>query len=145
MRKEHWERSFFDYLLAAETRPFLWGQFDCCLFVAGAAQSVTGIDVTQDFPPFYSDEEGAREYLAKMGGLPDLFDAAFLPLGAARISPLYAKRGDIMLLELPSGEGFEMMGAVVMGRDVTFLTDQGMRSVSLPVAAGLSAQAWSFK
>lgn len=144
MKIIHWETSFFKYIEVAETRPFLWGSFDCCLFVAGAAHALTGVDVTAEFPPNYDDEVGAREYLETFGGLAALFDAAFLPLGAARVLPLYAKRGDIFLLELPGDSGLELMGAVCIGRDVVFLTDQGLRVISLPMAAKMSAQVWSF-
>lgn len=144
MKIEYWERSLFAYLEAAETRPFLWGEFDCCLFAAGAVQAVMGVDVTAEFPPNYDSEETARAYLENLGGIQGLFDAAFLPIGAKRIAPLYAKRGDLLTLQLPGETGLEEMGAVCVGRDVMFLTDQGFRTLALTAAPKLAARAWSF-
>ncbi len=144
MKIEHWERSLFTYLEAAETRPFLWGSFDCCLFAAGAVQAVTGVDVMAQFPQKYSTEEEARIHLEAFGGVGGLFDAALIPLGAKRIGTLYAKRGDLLTLQLPGEAGLEEMGAVCVGRDVMFLTDQGFRTLALTAAPKLAARAWSF-
>ncbi|WP_408068300.1 DUF6950 family protein [Yersinia nurmii] len=39
---------------------FLWGQHDCCLFVADCAEAVCGIDSAGDYRGTYDSALGAR-------------------------------------------------------------------------------------
>lgn len=144
VRIEQWVKPFNNYMEAAFQRSFLWGEFDCCFFVAGVVEAVTGQDVTTQHVGKYDSEETALEYLLQFGGLAELFDASFLPLGAIKTTALYAKRGDVMLIELPAENGPELMGAVCMGSRIAFFTDTGMKTISLVTANKLTTTVWSF-
>ncbi|MEH6478448.1 MAG: hypothetical protein V7727_22335, partial [Sneathiella sp.] len=89
-------------------------------------------------------EQTALEYLQSYGGLAELFDASFLPLGATKTTTLYAKRGDVLAIELPTESGPELMGAVCMGSRVAFFTDTGMKTLSLLAVNKLNATVWGF-
>ena len=54
---------------AALGRPFLWGEFDCCLFAADCTASVCGVDPAENYRGKYTTETGAKRQLKKQ--LPD--------------------------------------------------------------------------
>ena len=143
---EYWDRAFFSYLQAADQRPFVWGEFDCCLFAADAVQAMTDQDPAASIRGTYSDAVAAAAVIANYGGIAELAEAFFLPMGAIEIMPLFARRGDVVRLVMPVFEdAFAECGGICTGRDVAFLTDSGTRSVSLVAAAAkLSARVWSF-
>src|ERR1035437_902140 len=65
-RKEGWEAALSDYLLRAAVMPFSYGRQDCGLFVAGAIEAMTGLDVIPLLRGRYS---GRREAFAAIRAL----------------------------------------------------------------------------
>lgn len=63
MRRLNWHQHLAQTLQAAMTRPFSWGEHDCCLFAADCVQAVTGVDVAADFRGTYTTPLGAKKPL----------------------------------------------------------------------------------
>lgn len=143
----NWERSLFDYIQAAETRPFLWGNFDCCLFPAGAIESMTGYDPAAIFRGTYSTEEEASEMLEQASGMQGMAASMLEPIGLVTIPPAYAQRGDIGCLSLSFQQGLiTEVGAVCIGGSFAVLEQRGLRSIPLTAAIQkLSAKVWGLR
>jgi hypothetical protein len=58
-----------EYLLAAASRPFDWGDCDCALFAAGWVRIVRGVDPAADLRGTYSTRNGAYLLMRAEGGL----------------------------------------------------------------------------
>ncbi len=68
MKHPDWQRRLIDVIKAAEKRPFLWGEHDCCLFAADCAQAMCGEDFAAGLRGTYSTANGARRVLLTNGG-----------------------------------------------------------------------------
>lgn len=90
------------FLFDNRSRPFVWGNWDCCLFAADAVLALTGVDHAATFRGRYRTERGARLALRKQG-LNSVNDVLVFLLGEPQpIARL--QRGDVVLLDLDSGE-----------------------------------------
>lgn len=110
MRQLNWHQHLAQTLQAAMTRPFSWGEHDCCLFAADCVQAVTGADVATDFRGTYRTAPGAKKaILARADSLTALIDGLF-----ARVDARLVQRGDVVLFDGPQGEtlGVVWYGAV---------------------------------
>lgn len=85
------------YIEAVKDRPFEWGRWDCCQFVAEWIKEATGTDYRDQFPK-YTGESDAREIIGSSGGLVSLVSSCL-----ARIHPAHARKGDIVLSRDESG------------------------------------------
>src|SRR5690606_16299333 len=103
MRVEGWEAALYGYIAAARRRPFEWGKFDCCLFAADVIRALTGLDPAADLRGRYRTALGAKRIVNREGGsLAALAERRFAPLGIAPLKgPKFARRGDILLLQVP--------------------------------------------
>ncbi|MFB9772112.1 DUF6950 family protein [Sphingomonas yabuuchiae] len=93
-RLPDWEARLAAYLESHRLRPFAWGDHDCCLFCAGAVESMTGVDPMPEFRGRYSTAIGAERALRRYGGgtLDATLDDKFTPVTAS-----LARRGDIIM------------------------------------------------
>lgn len=96
MRLENWPSLLAIFLTERANTPFTWGQSDCCLFAADAAQAITGTDFAADYRGKYDDARGALAFVEAAGGL-----ASLVPFET--VAPSYAQRGDIVLVENVDG------------------------------------------
>jgi cell wall-associated NlpC family hydrolase len=94
-RKEHWHLALSNYFDEVAFNRFEFGKFDCCLFIAGAVQAMTGVDIAADYRGKYADAASAAEALKTIGAgsLAKSLTALF---GKPR-HVAHAKRGDIVL------------------------------------------------
>src|SRR5690606_24088577 len=106
MRLEGWEIAFFELIRDARTRPFAWGDHDCCLFAADVIRALTGVDVAADLRGRYSTAIGAKRVITREGGSLDaLAEARFPALGITELpAAAYAQRGDILRLKEMPGD-----------------------------------------
>lgn len=86
------------YLREAREGAFVYGERDCCQFIAGAVLAMTGVDHRDKFPNYASREE-AQAILAERGGLAGLITYALgEPVHVARMN-----RGDVCLAQGADG------------------------------------------
>lgn len=110
-RIEGWEKRLADLVSDRDARPFAWGEFDCALFGADAAQAVTGVDPAAVYRGRYSTKRGAYAALKRVcgGGL----EEAVVANGWPEIAPALAGRGDVGITETDDGPAVAVcMGSV---------------------------------
>jgi hypothetical protein len=61
-----WRTQLAEYIAANRGRAFSWGKFDCCMFIAGAVEAMTGDDIARGWRG-YRTEDGAAKKLADKG------------------------------------------------------------------------------
>lgn len=98
MRKEGWELRFSNYIDSVRNAPFKWGENDCIIFSAKALEAITGQDFYSQYLP-YETEEQAKSILKDNGGFEGIIGKS---LGKAHRNILKSKRGDLVLLKIPS-------------------------------------------
>jgi len=115
------------FLDERQSRPFKWGEHDCCLFVCDWILLAAGKDLASDFRCKYLTKQGAFKQLFKHGfnDVESIFKASL----KKEINPLYAKRGDIALVE----HNDELVGGIVYINQVICVGDNGL--VYLPFDA----------
>lgn len=102
MRVDNWHVALADYL-SGVSGEFAFGTADCCQFVAGAVQAITGEDRRNLFPA-YTTEAQANAILGQHGGLQGLVTHA---LGEP-MHPSMMQRGDVCLV--PDSRGVLCVG-----------------------------------
>lgn len=95
MKHPDWQKRLVTVIKAAEKRPFLWGEHDCCLFAADCAKAMSGEDFAVGFRGTYKSETGAKKTLLRSGGSLEKVLAQFLD----EVTPALAQRGDIAVIE----------------------------------------------
>lgn len=101
IRLARWPELLATFVARRSNTPFEWGRSDCCLFVADAVEAMTGSDPVAQWRGFYSSERGAARLMRNNGGVEGF---ATRILGAP-VSPLMAQRGDVVLIDTPTGVG----------------------------------------
>lgn len=104
-RKRNWERALAEYIADRQSRPFVWGDHDCCQFAAGWILECTGKAVDM---PNYSTAIGAARKIADEGSL---LLAVKNRLGNVA-HPNFCQRGDVAMIEV---EGRQVMGVITYG------------------------------
>lgn len=85
-----WEDRLEQLLIAKRSAAFEFGGNDCCLAIADAVETMTGIDHAEGIRGTYGDEQGALAKLEELGGLIKIAER----LGC-RINPRMAQAGDV--------------------------------------------------
>lgn len=139
-RLPNWEERLSAYIQSVYTRPFRFGQHDCILFSASAAEAMTGVDIAADFRGRYQDKKGAAAILKSQGEgtLLRTLDAVL-----DRRKPSRARRGDFVMFERSVG--------VCLGGEAAFVGEERladkagvvMRSGLVMIPRRLWAKAWA--
>ncbi|MCB4611957.1 DUF6950 family protein [Enterobacter asburiae] len=95
MKHPDWHNRLIAVIRAAEKRPFLWGEHDCCLFAADCAEAMTGDDFADGWRGTYDSETGAKKALLRGGGSLEKVLAEYLD----EVPVKMAQRGDIAVVE----------------------------------------------
>jgi len=125
MRREDWPEQLAAAVKEAETKPFQWGEHDCCLFAADIVLAMTGEDPAVAFRGRYRTATGAKRALTRYGrgSVPATVDALF----GARHRPQMARRGDLLLAATAQGEAV----GVCVGPHGVFAAPAGLTRVPL--------------
>src|SRR6218665_1915217 len=93
-RHPDWEARLTAYLDPLRTRPFAWGEHDCCTFSSGAVEAMTGVDPMPEFRGHYSTAIGSARALRRYGAgtLEATLDTKFV-----QVAPALAHRGDVIM------------------------------------------------
>lgn len=124
MRAEAWPEILANEIAVAD-RPFVWGEWDCCLFAAHVVHAMTGEDFAKTFRGYRTKNE-ALKLLQKYGGVSGIA-SKFL----TEIPTTFACRGDVVEIDAALG--------ICIGQWSMFLTETGL--VKLPTLD--SVRAWS--
>lgn len=108
MKHPDWHNRLIAVMKAAEKRPFLWGQHDCCLFAADCAEAMTGESFASGWRGTYDSETGAKKALLRGGGSLEKVIAKYLDEVPVKL----AQRGDIAIVE---NNGTRCAGVVYSG------------------------------
>lgn len=95
MKHPDWHNRLITVIRAAEQRPFLWGEHDCCLFAADCAQAMCGEDFAADWRGTYENETGAKKAILRGGGTLENVLARYLDEVPVKL----AQRGDIAVVD----------------------------------------------
>jgi hypothetical protein len=96
-----WQSRLSDYLVRTANRPFQYGVLDCGLFVAGAIEAMTGVDVADGMRGKYSSRKTAFAAIrslcgrASMTGIADYLAERH---GIEETLLAFAQRGDVVQL-----------------------------------------------
>ncbi|WP_272580933.1 DUF6950 family protein [Providencia sp. PROV266] len=121
MRHPQWTIQLPETLRAAISRPFSWGEHDCCLFAADCAIAVCGIDIAAKVRGRYKTKSGAMRVLkSEFGDLESGLSSFFL-----EIEPDRATRGDIVMF---NGDDGKTLG-VLWASKVWSVTESGVLPV----------------
>lgn len=120
-RFDDWASRLNAYVIAAQDRvtPGMavdWGKDDCCTFIAGGVEAMTGVDPMAEFRGRYKTRLGAMKALKRIGG--GSLETALTKVFGKPISPGFGDKGDVALLGDACG--------LVLGRKSIFLTDGGL-------------------
>ena len=101
VRLPHWQSALSAYIVATAGAPFRYGDFDCGLFVAGALEAMTGVDVVPGIRGVYKNRTDAFAQVRSICGASTMEALArYLTArhGMPEVAPLLAQRGDPVLL-----------------------------------------------
>lgn len=139
-RTTHWiTRELDTFLRENANQPFVWSQWDCCLFAANAIQAMTGVDIASDFRGKYTNEASAFALIKSVTGGTTVADAAAYCaqkhgltewVGTdGKPTPLRAMRGDLVVI---SNAGDLIAGVVdLSGRYVAAMSETGIIRLSI--------------
>ena len=138
-RRPDWQIVFDEFLIANRATPFVWGKWDCCLFVADAIQTITGVDLACGLRAKYSSLREARWILrARYGSgsivrsVAKLFSVAAIP----EVPPRLAHRGDPVIAR--RGTDFQI-GVIGLNGSIVITSEaNGLVRVS----RSLAVRAW---
>lgn len=120
-RRDDWRGRFAEEMEKQRREAFAWGTQDCAIgLVAGAIESITGVDLAEQYRGKYDGPFGAVRILRDSGSLTlGDFAAKHLP----EIHPSQARIGDIGIVAAdgPIGEAFCIFDA----SSVIVMTEQG--------------------
>lgn len=124
-----WHARLATEIERARSRTFEWGKFDCALFACDCVLAVTGVDPAAEFRGTYSTEDEARKLLGTEG-LDGFASAIAGKTELKEISPTFAQRGDVVLVE--NGDPTRALGVVGLdGRFVLCASEPGLARVPM--------------
>lgn len=137
-RREDWPQVLSAEIAAADTRPFVWGEHDCCLFAVRVVDALLGSDISSVFAGKYTTARGALRCIIEYGGsLDGAGDRIAAEFGGEVIPPKLARRGDVVLV---NGEALGMPAnalAICVGKSMVAATHEGL--ISVPMSLALKA------
>ncbi len=139
-RLENWPHLFDVFLFENSARRFKYGEWDCCLFVAGAIQAMTGVDAAAPYRDKYSSRVEALQLAESMHGkksIQAITESVATSNGMSEISLLHARRGDMVLIKRAGGRDFSLGIVSLSGHRI--LIALGKSIGSLPIERGFRA------
>lgn len=122
MRHLQWATRLPETLRAAMSRPFSWGEHDCCLFAADCAIAVCGVDIAEKVRGRYKTKSDALRVLkTEFGDLETGLSSFF-----TKIEPDNAARGDIVMF---NGDEGKTLG-VLWAKKIWSVTEGGAMPVN---------------
>jgi hypothetical protein len=101
-RLPDWQSRLSEYLTRCAHTPFKYGSLDCGLFIAGAIEAVTGVDVALPLRGNYTTRTEAFAAIKALCGVPTMEAVAEYIArkhGIPEVPILCAQRGDAVVLK----------------------------------------------
>lgn len=92
-RCSNWELRLSKTVESHLYEPFAWGTNDCVMFAADCIEAMTGVALVFHLQCTWASQSEAIRAIAKVGGI----GAAVERMGFAKVPPLFAQRGDLVL------------------------------------------------
>ena len=137
-RFDDWPARLDAFIAFRMNTPFAWGSNDCCLFAADAIVAMTGEDFAANNRGKFNSAYSALRFFRFRGpeyGIAELAEELAALRGIREVPPLYAQRGDVMLLERELGESLGIVS--LHGTDIWAPGEEKLACV--PFAQGLRA------
>jgi hypothetical protein len=131
-RLPDWPERLAAFLRESADKPFEWGTNDCALRACSAVEAITGTDIAAALRGRYKTELGAARVMRRFAGnLEAVAEQIAYEFAIREVTPLFARRGDVVLLDTPLGPS---LGMVAMnGHTAEFKVNDGL--LRAPVAA----------
>ncbi|MBW4708616.1 hypothetical protein KX928_12560 [Roseobacter sp. YSTF-M11] len=127
-RRPDWRNRLIIYLHAAARRPFVAGEHDCALFLAGGVEAMTGVDYAERYRGAYSSTKAGLRLL-QIDGFTDHVDLALCCLPSKPVSMAFEGDGAVIR------EGRVLSLGIVQGASIYVLRASGLGTVPLTAAA----------
>lgn len=135
---QDWVSRFEKVVLDAENKEFDWVEHNCFTFASQCFEAITGQSLVAEAPKITSKRK-ALSIMSKYDGIEGCLLAVAEIFGLAEVSPLFAKRGDPVLVEL---DGEQLFATVdLTGRGVLVIRDDGLGLIRLELSE--IKRAWS--
>src|SRR6185312_10890052 len=132
-RKHNWQGALDRFLLDHRADRFAYGLWDCCLFVCGAIEVMTGVDLAATFRGrYYSHAEAVAAIRADVckPSLRALVEKITAAHDMVPVSVLSAQRGDVVIIR--RGKRDYSLGLVALsGREVLVVGRRGLLAIPL--------------
>ncbi len=138
MKADNWRTILAHFIDGRRSRPFVWGQHDCCLFAADWVALATGQDPAASWRGQYDSALSAHRIAAPFGGTGGLVIHALKASGAVYVDAKHATAGDIIIRDSELGD----VTGVVVGRDAAFVAEFGLTFA--PITDDPCAEFWRF-
>lgn len=138
-RFSDWQSRLSEYLTTCAQQRFRYGVLDCGLFVSGAIEAMTGIDVADDLRGKYATRKEAFAAIQRLCGrptMPAIADCLAERFGIAELPVAFAQRGDPVQLRRSRAAS---LGLVAM-HGTEILTPYAAGLLRLPLS--YAARAW---
>lgn len=120
-RVEGWRKRLAHYVSECRNTPYALGSFDCWLFVSGAIEAMTGIDLGVAHRGHYHTTRGALGVMRRVGaGNMADFVGQYLP----EQEPASAQIGDVMTIPTDDKFGFSL--GILNGERILVVTPTGI-------------------
>ncbi len=122
MKKQNWPLLLAQFIESRRHSPFVWGEHDCCLFVADAIELICNVDPAAPYRGKYTTAMGSYRALKKYG---DGSIAGALSVCFQEIAPCDLGRGDAAMVEVDG----EMAAALSFGNKLWVAGENGLNTL----------------
>ncbi len=145
MRYPNWPARLEKFVQANHKRPFEYGKWDCCLFVAAAIEAMTGTHPAPEIIGAYDSESSAVEFIGTLtpgGSLSGAIASIMERSGYKEVPCLNAQRGDVIALTDWASATLDTLVCVVWLDGVRTVGVNGFLKMTLHDLVNFGARAW---
>jgi hypothetical protein len=131
-RYPDWQQRLSEFLSETKSLTFQYGRFDCCLFVADAVLSMTGVDIASGYRDKYNSLEESINLIQLHSGsksLQPFIHQALKQYNLLEVPVLNAQRGDIILVK--RSIDFSLGLISLSGKEIIAVGERGIIKINL--------------
>jgi hypothetical protein len=132
-RPENWPALLWRFVQDRQSKPFVWGEQDCCLFAADWVHELHGIDLAADVRGAYASALGAARIVGHGFTLATFVGDRLAAHGFEKSPVLGASRGDVVAAHV--GAYSRLCFGVVVDHRAAFPAPAGLMAISLNQSA----------